>query len=537
MSKKLISALILATIVTSMSGCALTDSINKLLGKSTKISRIPLTEGKIRRPTPTANAQSIAKEVEVFALGKDNIDISFTKSGTASSTTLTYIVPSVTARIVDIKATVGQKVKKGDLLITLGNFITTEIADKQYETAEKGLELLKTSQFITDYSAIKNIEVATNGVKTAHESYQNAIKGKLNAEKVYDEQLDSAGMAHDLAKDSYSHAKSGYSKLQSAITKLQEKITALGNTISQLPENDPQLKDLETAKSKLEEALSTAQGQVDTVQFAITQADAGRDQTENAEDLLAASHTAQMDQLDFAIFAAKTAYENSAKQFEVAVSGLDLQKIALKGQILQAEMGLESAKLNSNQKYLTSPIEGIVTSISATAKKGSLTAPGQILMKVENPKKLSIHTGVNFEEASLITQGDKVVITGTGIKNPIEGNIVSISPAANDTSKKIDVEIEFTNNKEVIPGSLVKIEFSPKTDKKFIPLNSIYTENLNEYIKIIDENNKVVAKEITLGDIIGEYVEVTGLKGDEKIIKSPSASIQEGDRVQESTTK
>lgn len=522
--------------MTSLSGCALTDQINKILGKSTKISRIPVN-GKIKRPIETANAQSIAKEVEIFELGRDHADISFTKSGTASSSTLTYITPAITGRIVDIKAIVGQKVKKGDLLLTLGDFITTEIADNQYSTAEKGLELLKTSQFITDNSSIKSIEVATNGVKLSYEAYQSAIKGKQNAENLYNEQLDSAELAHDLAKDSYNHAKSGYSKLQNSIGKLEEKITALENTISKLPEGDSKKTDLEAAKGKLEEALATAEGQVDTVQFAITAADSGRDQTENAEDILDAGHDAQMDQLDFAILGAKTAYENAAKQFEIAVSGLDLQKIGLKGQILQAEMGLESAKLNSNQKYITSPIEGVVTSISTTVKKGNLAAPGQVLMKVENSKKLSIKTSVNLEEVELITKGDKVKISSNSIKNPVEGEIISISPSANDTSKKIDIEIEFTNDKNIIPGSLVKIVFSPKSTKKFVPLNSIYTENLNEYIKIIDEDNKVVAKEITLGNIIGEYVEVTGLKDDEKIIKSPSASIQEGDIVKESTIK
>gem|GEM_PF-1285823 len=537
MNKKLISAIILGTIITSLSGCVITDSVNKLLGKSTKISRIPASEGKIKRPIPVAEAQSPAKEVEVFILGKDAVDIGFVKSGTASSTLVSYITPAVTARIVDINAKMGQKVKKGDLLLTLGDFITTEIADKQYETAQKGLELLKTSQFITDYSSVRNIEIATNGVKLAYESYQNAIETKQNAKNLYDEQADSADIADDMAEDMYSHAKSGYSKLQSSIGTLEDKISILENTLETLPTDDPERASIEEALSSLETALETAEGQVDTVKLAMKQAEYGVDQAENGEDLLDAGYESQMTQLDFAIFAAKTSYENAIKQFEVAVNGMDLQKIGLQGQILQAELGVTSAALNSNQKYITSPIEGTVTSVFSTTKEGSLASPGQILMKIENPEKLSIHTSVNFEESSLIAQGDSVEITGIGIKNPVKGEIISVSPSANDTSKKIDIEIEFTNNKEVIPGSLVKVQFSPKTDKVFIPLNSIYTENLNEYVKIVDSENKVVAKEITLGDIIGEFVEVSGLKGNEKIIKSPSASIQEGDKVTESTNK
>jgi len=530
MNKKLISALLLSIIITSLSGCSLTNSINKLLGKSTKISRIPQGHGKISR-IPVAEAKSPAKEVEIFTIGKDDIDISFMKSGTASSSITSYITPSVTARIVDINATVGQKVNKGETLLTLGNFITTEIADKQYETALKGLELLETSKFITDNSSIRSIEIATNGVKLAYESYQNAIKTKQNAEDLYDEQMDSADMADDLAEDMYSNAKSGYTKLQNSIEALKGKISTLETTIENLPEDSSEKASLEEAKSKLEEALSTAEGQVDTVKLAIKQADYGTEQAENAEELLEVGHESQMNQLDFAVFAAKTSYENAIKQFEVAVNGLDLQKIGLEGQILQAELGVLSAQLNSNQKYLTSPIEGTVTSISSTVKEGSLAAPGQILMKIENPNQLSVHTSINIEEAALIKKGDTVEISGLGIKNTVEGSIVSVSSSVNDTSKKIDVEIEFTNNEEVISGSLVKVKFIPNTDKIFIPLNSIYTEDLNEYVKIVDEDNEVVAKEITLGEIIGEYAEITGLKGNEKIIKSPSASIKEGDLV------
>lgn len=98
-------------------------------------------------------------------------------------------------------------------------------------------------------------------------------------------------------------------------------------------------------------------------------------------------------------------------------------------------------------------------------------------------------------------------------------------------TKKIDVEIE--TSADIIPGSFVKISFSPSTKKTiFVPLNSINLKPEGKCVNIVNNDFVVEYKEVQTGQIIGDYIEITdGLKGNEKIIKAVTIYVEEGEKV------
>jgi RND family efflux transporter MFP subunit len=222
-------------------------------------------------------------------------------------------------------------------------------------------------------------------------------------------------------------------------------------------------------------------------------------------------------------------YEVVLNQLQSTIIATKLQKLGVDSQILQADSALEMAKLNKKYQNLSSPINGVVTSVSA--EEGNLVGPGQILAKVENLNKLAIKTSVNEEEAALISVGDDVKVK-TDSKT-LSGEIISISPALNELSKKIHVEIKITKDSDLTPGSFVKIAFSPQPKNTiFIPLNSISLSTGEKTVKTINENLIVVCKTIETGQIIGDYIEITsGLNGNEKIVKSITTFIEDGEKV------
>ena len=521
MNKKIAIFLLGILAITQLSGCVITDFFNK----STKIARFSDKVARAQTPDTTTN-----QEVEVFDLSKDTPTLTFTKSTIAQSQEVAYVIPQTSGKVTGIKVKVGDKVKKGALLFTLGDSLATDISSIQYQTALKALNLIRDSEAFTDDSAKQTVQVTALGVKTAYEALQNAKKAKEHAEDIYEEQKQAAKYGKDSATDAKAFANSALDKLEQAIPALEEQIENLSDTLSKLDPADPSYNKLSEKLGKLQEALAVAEAQKDTIAFNKENAARGIDQAENGLDLLEESFNLQQDQLEFAITAATNQYEMALKQFSLAFNGTSMQKIGIDSQILQMDSAVQIAALSNNQKNIKSPISGFVTDIQAT--ENNLVAPGQPIAKIENPEKLSLKTSLNSEEAPFVTIGEKVKVQYGS--NEITGTITSKSPSFSDTSKKINIEIEAENpNNTIISGSLVKIVFATKpTNRIFIPLNSLRNNDAQQFVTVI-KNNKVDFQNVEIGDIIGDYIEITnGLKGTETILKTADNYLNKGDQVQ-----
>ncbi|MFA6917211.1 MAG: efflux RND transporter periplasmic adaptor subunit [Candidatus Gracilibacteria bacterium] len=520
MNKKIAIFLLGVLTMTQLSGCAVTD----FFSKPEKIARF---SDKIAR----AQTLDIApkQEIEVFDLSKDTPTLTFTKSTVAQSQETAYVIPQTSGKVTGIKVKVGDKVKKGTLLFTLGDSLATDIGEIQYQTALKTLDLTRDSGVLTNDSAKQTVQVAALGVKTSYEALQNAKKAKEHANDIYEEQKQGARYGRDSAVDAKAFTASSLDKLEQGIQALEEQISTLSDTLSTLSPSDPNYDKLSENLGKLQEALAAAEGQKATLEFNKENAARGIDQAENGMDLLEESFKLQQDQLTFAIVAATNQYDMALKQFTLSLNGTSMQRLGIDSQILQMDSAVQMAKLSSDQKNIKSPISGFVTDISAT--ENNLVAPGMPIAKIENPEKLSLKTSLNSDEAPFVTTGEKVKIRYGSTEIP--GTVTAVSPSFSDTSKKINIEVEAENpNNIIIPGALVKIIFSTKpTNRIFIPLNSLRNNDTQQFVTVI-KNKKVSFKNVEIGDIIGDYIEILGgLKGNETILKTADNYINEGDQL------
>ncbi len=460
---KKIATILLLTLALTFQGCSTTEE--------PKVDRVEV---------------SSTKEVEVFDLSKDQTPLSFTKNGVADSDRIVYLSPQISGRVTDIKVKVGDRVRKGATLVTLGNSLSTDISDIQNQTAEQSLNIASQSQAYTYDLSFQAVQSAQTGLELAEESYQNAVLNKKNAEDIYDIQIDNAEDDLDDAEDARDDA-------------------------------EDYLDDLEDDPDATADEISAAEDALDRAEDAV-------DAAETALDLLETNYDSQIDQLNFAISSYGKQYELAQTQLESAYQSASLQQLGADSQLIQAASGAKISRITSNQKNLTAPIDGVITEI--TAKEDSLVNPGQTLVKIENAGNLTVKTSLNEYEATLIHTGDTVKID-TSI-----GRVSSISPSLNSVTKKIDVEISIDRPGLIIPGSFVKIEFTTEPENRiFIPLNSIHVNDTGDFVKVI-EDDKVTTKKITIGEIIGDYVEIkTGLNGTEKIIRTATNLVEDGDLV------
>lgn len=484
------------------------------------------------------------KQVEVFDLQNDQASLELKRSGTVFPITTAYVTPQITGKIKDIRVKVGQTVREGDLLLSLGDSYSTDILDLQLETAQKSENLSKNVEYYTQISGNETLQSLQLSVDLAQEGYINAQKSKENAQDLFEEQYDNAEIEVDNAEKGYKAAKKAYSeskKMQDEAEDTYEtaKAKAKESTdYSKSQDEKQQLEDFikslgqpsaEAIEQQLNTAVKASKAQVESSKLAKDLAENRLEQAENYLDQLEASYQSQLDQLDFAIEAADIQYQSNINQLQGTSASTELQNTYADQQSLQSESTLKNAALSQKSKELKAPISGKISDIAAEI--GNLATPGQILITIEDDQQLLVRTSLNPEEASLIRLGDQVEIEKNG--KTTNGIITEISPSINQVTKKIQIEITLVKDGEIQNGSFVKVNFKAKIKATFIPLNSIFIKNQKKFVRILDEDNIIQEQEVEVAKIIGTFIEITtGLNGKEKIVAYSTAMLSAGDKVQ-----
>ena len=171
-----------------------------------------------------------------------------------------------------------------------------------------------------------------------------------------------------------------------------------------------------------------------------------------------------------------------------------------------------------SKTIITSPINGIIN--SAPVSLNDLVSPGQLLTTVVNDKALRVRSSVSADNLKTLQIGNEVLI-----REKTKGELTRIAPAINPLNNQAEIIITITDNLDnVIAGEFVDLVIlsNQAQNKNFlIPLSSVKTTRESSLSYLLDKDNKIITKEITLGKILGEDVEVSfGLDAKDKIIES-----------------
>lgn len=428
------------------------------------------------------------KRVEIYDLNTEIPEITIKTSGIIISDTEVNLAPQIAGRISELHAQIGDKVEKGDLIATLGDSLSTDLAQLQYKTALQSLDLSNYSSYLTDFSNEQSLDQANLSLEIAEENYYNAITARDNAEEQYQAQLESLELQEDNAEEINEDAQDAYEDLspRSSIT-------------------------------------------IDQAEKALDQTELAADLSEAAINILDANYATQIDQLNYAIEIAYLQCLQALNQLEMTEGQTAFQALQSEVQLLQTESGKSSAELSYQQRYLKAPQGGTITAI--TVKEGNPVMPGQVIVQIQNTDSLSAKTAISKEQSRYVdTQTAVYIDTDEGEK---EGKITFLSPSLNPASKKIDLEVALNEESETLPGSFITVYFQLKTDKLIaIPLNTIFIEKGKKFVKIVNGEDKIEYKEVRIKDIIGDFAIIkSGLSGKEKIVLSVDIFLTEGEQV------
>ena len=319
---------------------------------------------------------------------------------------------------------------------------------------------------------------------------------------------------------SYNSAKAGYNAAAAAVSQAQ---TAL--TLAEGANKTTTEKQVEVALINAESAYETAKSSYET--------------TKALYEVGAVSKT-DYDNVEYQYKVAEASYEQAKTTYDATINEILPNNIkAAEGTLASANAQLESAKaqLESIETTLadakvTSPIDGVITSLNV--EEFNMVSSSTIPVSVADLSSMKVNVSVSEQVINSIEPGQSVdVIVNAVSSEPINATINSVSPAANMTGT-YDVEIEIDNTDGNYKGGMV-CQVSFVKDKKegvtVVPRNSVVTKDGENYVFVINEN-KAEKRIVEMGIESGDYVEIlSGVSEGESVVSKGQTYLNDGDEV------
>ncbi len=210
-----------------------------------------------------------------------------------------------------------------------------------------------------------------------------------------------------------------------------------------------------------------------------------------------------------------------------------LDKLSLQSQIESIKLDIESLNNKIEDTKIYSSIDGIVTEFPL--KELQETLSGEKII-IHSNSSLELTALVSQEEAVLIDEGQKSIVTIDGLNTSYEGLVSFVSKVAsteNDqsTKPKVEVKIEITNPDENIAFGYegeAQITIDSQDNVLVVKNESVKSENNEKFVYILN-NNAAVKTNVETGITDGYFTVIkSGIEENDTVIVNAPFDLRDG---------
>jgi len=218
-----------------------------------------------------------------------------------------------------------------------------------------------------------------------------------------------------------------------------------------------------------------------------------------------------------------------------------------KNQITLIEKDIENCQKKIGDSKIISNIDGKVIKIDA--KENQFPLDGDQII-IDDVSQYKVVVDLKQYDALKVAKGQKANIKIKGSTNSYSGIVTEIGEFAeakttsggSDQEYKVKVSVVIDNPKEEVKGGYeadVQFIFKEKEDCIAIGFDGIKEDKATKqkYVYVVNSDNKVSKKYITIGIESEYYVEIIeGLEQEERYVLNPPESLLEGDLVSQGSS-
>ncbi|MES2668256.1 MAG: HlyD family efflux transporter periplasmic adaptor subunit [Patescibacteria group bacterium] len=204
--------------------------------------------------------------------------------------------------------------------------------------------------------------------------------------------------------------------------------------------------------------------------------------------------------------------------------------------VKQALGSLRAAQANLERTVVRAPIGGQVNFLPI--RVGDYVTPLQPVALVAQNGALEIIAYVSEDNRDLLVAGGRALV-----EEEYEGVITSIAPALDPTTKQIEVRVAVEGASELVNGQSVRISLPDLLEAEetvegpapvgpvLLPLASVKLRAGDRIVFSLDEESRLVAHPVTVGDVRGDRIEILSPIPTDLRIVADARGLAEGEKV------
>lgn len=218
---------------------------------------------------------------------------------------------------------------------------------------------------------------------------------------------------------------------------------------------------------------------------------------------------------------------------DVTIKQLDVQKKALELSLEVSRLQLQLAQIQESTMFPSAPISGVIERIYVTPNQSVTPGTPLLLLHGAQTAKVVAKVPPDIAQKASYTQPSKIYI---GSKTFSRVPMYISTEATDGTLYSVIYSLPDNTQNNITDKSFVKVDLPvglPSTgiSDPFIPIDAVYQSQSSSYI-FLSQNGKAQLKTVTLGNVVGDYVEVlSGISTGDKIILD--RTVVAGDKVKE----
>ncbi len=459
------------------------------------------------------------------------------------------VVPMLNGEVTATYFEEGDYVEAGELLFTIDDEayqLQLQNAQIAYQQAQSGIDSQLGQLQMGRDSAANTVSSAQEGISQIQDSYDyfNSQLADLDESK--------ANLAEDRAemKEDLLEVRDQISDLEKSIASMQDEYNDMyaayqtakyqrdlwniqdpsGNSIPQgLTDSD--LYKLDTACDQLSNALSAARSMLSSLQSAekqldnaIAQYDSSMDQIDSSKD----SIIYQRDNLDYNL-------EQALRGEQLAQAQLDYYdnytipsaQTSATTTLQQAQLGIDSARLQLNYTRVTAPVSGTI--LSKNVEELGIAQMGYPAYVIISDDGTLASFGVPESTYRMLSLGQEVRVERNGVV--YDGSIVEIPLQVNPQTGLFTIKAALKGDTDqLIMGTSVKVTLAVQHTERAltIPIDCVYYEGGESYTYVLEGN---IVRKVSI--VTGLYDDVnmqilSGITEDMPIITTWSSDLRDG---------
>ena len=528
--------------------------------------------GFLLRSAPASTYQFVRTTTLQKSSLTDSVSVNGTvKSGSEASVTVADSAKNY--KVSEVRVTVGDKVKKGDVIavldtqdlqeqITSARQSYADSVQSAQTSSDRAVQDLNTSTVQHENNLIDlqdKISKADKDLESAKSDLEDAEDNEDDAEDAYDDakaKYDKIKAAYDSAAASISSYTEAKEKAADALSEAQKVLNDAQTALNAEPENEDKKQAVQTAQANVtaaqksyeaaDKALTEAKNNCSVTELGLYGFDAIEKALSDAENSKEQAKTAY-ENAQKAVDSAKKAVENAEQQVQSAHNSYDQEKnySSLTNKVQNVEDSATKLEQTSrtpdslkdlqgtlDECTLKATMDGTITGLNATV--GSVCSG--TVATIQNTSALVVEVTIPASSVSKLSTGMACRITSdaTG-DHEIKGTLTQIDPVANDQGTfgaKVTVSGEDTG---LLIGISAKVEIviSEKQGVFSVPREAVGTaEDGSSYVlrKTGGEGVNSTFEEVTVttGESNDYYIEISGEELNEGDVIRSSADLTQG---------